>query len=210
MENGNTAARLWREAKTFEELCELNARFIEGDIDFSPIYGASSLDEESKPLILYLAALNRAGLLTTCSQPGEDDGHSKQRAYLQGLALKETAQRIERLSLTSDLYIMTAEPGHYNGCMMPITIDIFRPHSWAGAASLDDETGVFSDVLGFEEHCGEGAVRGLREAWEVCVIDLCWGHDHYLWGVLADELCVMLNPHEGWLPQGSEWPYPEK
>ena len=196
MESENAAERLWREAKTFEELCEINARFIEGDIDFSPIYGASSLDDESKPLVPYLAALNRAGFLTTCSQPGEDDGHSRQRACVQGLALEETALRIERLSLTSDLYIMTAEPGRYNGCMMPITIDFFRPHSWAGSASLDDETGVFNDVLGFEKHCGEGAVRGLREAWEVCVIDLSWGRERYLWDVLANELCVMLNPHE--------------
>jgi hypothetical protein len=51
-------------------------------------------------------------------------------------------------------------------------------------------------------------VRRLREAWSVCVIDLCWGRKDYLWKVLTDELCVKLNPHEG---RGSEdWPYPEE
>ncbi|MGH9971900.1 MAG: DUF6919 domain-containing protein [Pyrinomonadaceae bacterium] len=102
---------LWHEASTFDELCELNARFIEGEIDFSPTYGAGSLDDESKPLISYLAALNRAGFFTTCSQPGEDHRHSKQRAFVDGLALKDTALRIERISLTSDLYVMTTEAG---------------------------------------------------------------------------------------------------
>jgi hypothetical protein len=210
MKTEKDAERLWREAKSFEELCELNAQFIEGEIDFSPTYGASSLDEESKPLLTYLAALSRAGILTTCSQPGEDHGHSKQRAYLDGLVLKETAERLDRLSMTSDLYIMTTEPGHYKGCMMPITIDEFRPHSWGGAASLDDETGIFTEVLGFKEYCSESAMQELSEAWEVCVIDLCWGRERYLWDVLANEFCVMLNPHEGWLALGMDWPFPEK
>jgi hypothetical protein len=197
MKNEKDAERLWREAKSFEELCELNARFIEGEIDFSPTTGASSLDEESKLLVTYLAALNRAGILTTCSQPGEDQGHSKQRAFVDGLALKETALRLNRLSMTSDLYIMTNEPGHYNGCMMPITIDEFRPHSWGGASHLDDETGMFPDALHFGEYCSESAMKELREVWEVCVIDLSWGRERYLWDVLANEFCVMLNPHEG-------------
>lgn len=196
MTNEREAVRLWREAKTFEELCELNAQYVEGEIDFSPTYGAPSLDSESKPLIPYLAALNRVGLLTTCSQPGVDRGYYKQRAFLDALTRKETAMRLEKLSITSDLYVMTAEPGHYNGCMMPITIDDFRPFSWGGAASLDDETGIFTDLQTFEEHCGETAMQELSEVWEVCVIDLSWGRERYLWDVLANEFCVMLEPHE--------------
>ena len=104
---------------------------------------------------------------------------------------------------------MTTEPGRYKSCMMPLTIDVFRPHSWGGAAGLD-ETGVFSEVLGFEEHCGENAMQELSEAWAVCLIDLCWGRDRYLWDVLANEFCDMLNPHEGWLAPGMEWDFPEK
>ena len=192
---------LFKEAKTFKDLCEINAQFVEGP---------DNLQSESKPLIPYLAALNRAGLLTTCSQPGEDRGHSKQRAFVDGLASKEVALRIERLSLCSDLYIMTAEPGHYKGCMMPVTIDEFRPHSWSGEASLDEDTGIFTDVLQLQEQegCSESVMRELLEAWEVQVIDLCWGRTDYLWNVLANELCVMLNPHEGWGPGDDEWPFP--
>ncbi len=104
-------ASLWAEAQSFNELCQLRAQLIEGE---------NFLEAESTPLIPYLAALNRAGLLTTCSQPGEDRGHSKQRAFVSGLASKEIAERIERLSLCSDLYIMTTPPGHHpNGCRMP-------------------------------------------------------------------------------------------
>lgn len=210
MKSEKDAARLWREAKSFGELCELNAQFIEGEIDYSPTYGASSLDEESGPLLTHLAALNRAGILTLGSQPGQDHGHSKQRAYLDGLALKETALRLDRLSMTSNLYIMTTEPGRYNGCTMPITIDEFRPHSWGGASHLDDETGMFPEVVHFEKYCSPSAMQELSEAWEVCVIDLCWGREQYLWDVLANEFCVMLNPHEGWLAPGTDWLFPEK
>lgn len=91
---------------------------------------------------------------------------------------------------------------------MPITIDEFRPHSWGDAASLDDENGIFTEVLNFRENCNERAMRQLSQAWEDCVIDLCWGRSDYLWNQLANELCVMLNPHKGW---GTEdWPFPEK
>lgn len=195
MTNTKDTETFWREAETFAELCELNARFIEGEIDFSPTYGGD-LEAESKPLIPYLAALNRAGLLTTCSQPGVDYGHSKQRAFVDGLAQKDTALRVERLSMISDLYVMTAEPGRFHGCRMPITIDDFRPHSWGGDASLDEENGIFTDVLAFQEYCNDRAMHQLSQASEVCVIDLCWGRVGYLWTQLANELCVMLDPHE--------------
>lgn len=206
MSESEGAERLWREARSFEGLCELNARFIEGEIHG---WDVDHLDSESEPLVPYLAALNRAGLLTTCSQPGMDNGPSKQRAFVDGLALEDTAHRIQRLSLCSDLYIMTSGPGRYNGCMMPITIDEFRPHSWGGSATLHEETGIFTDVLALGEICNESAMVELREAWEVCVIDLCWGRTDYLWSVLANELCVMLNPHEGW-GASDDWPYSEK
>lgn len=196
----------WRDAGTFGALCELNARFIEGEMDSSPTHGGP-LDEESGPLVPYLAALNRAGFLTTDSQPGEDLGHSRQRAYVDGLTNVEMTRRIERLALVSDLYVVVVAPGASGGAMLPVTTDLFRPHSWGGFMSPDEETGVFHEVLGFEECCGP--VRGLREAWSVCVIDLCWGRKEYLWRVLTDELCVKLNPHKGWVAS-EDWTYPEE
>ncbi len=45
-------------------------------------------------------------------------------------------------------------------------------------------------------------MQELNEAWEVCVIDLCWGRERYLWEVLANEFCVMLTPHKGWSALG--------
>jgi hypothetical protein len=104
-EEAQAAAQLWQKASSLTELCELSAQFIEGKIKFCPTYCAENVDEESAPLTDHLAALNRAGLLTNCSQPGMDQGHSKQRAFVTGLASEELAVRIERLSLTTDLYI---------------------------------------------------------------------------------------------------------
>lgn len=140
------AMQLWRDASTFAELCDLNARFMYGDIKFIPGYGAESLDEESKPIAVYLAAFNRAGFLTDCSQPGLDEGHSKQRACVTGLASESTALKIQRLSLTTDLYICVSYPGANDGCRMPVTIAYFRPCTWAGAVGADETTGEFYAV----------------------------------------------------------------
>jgi hypothetical protein len=64
------AMRIWQESETFEGLCELNARFMEGKIRFIPGWFGEGLDAESEPIAPYLAAFDRAGFLTVASQPG--------------------------------------------------------------------------------------------------------------------------------------------
>jgi hypothetical protein len=146
---------------------------------FHPAYVSETLDEETAPLVAHLAALNRAGFLTDCSQPGLDEGHSKQRAFVIGWALESVAARIERLSLTTDLYVSVARPGQINGCRMPVTIDVFRAFSWAGDSSIDEETGLFDELLRYKDVCGPSAWEDLQAACAVSVIDLCWGRKEY-------------------------------
>jgi hypothetical protein len=195
-EQAQAAAQLWQKALSFAELCELSAQFIEGKIKFCPTYCAENVDEETAPLADYLAALNRAGLLTDCSQPGMDQGHSKQRAFVTGLASEEVAARIERLSLTTDLYICVSRPGESNGCRMPVTIDVFRPYSWAGEAAIDEENGSFAELHSYERICSGDALRELNQACYVTIIDLSWGRTDYLWNELAKELCFLMEPHD--------------
>ena len=93
------AMQIWQKIETFAGLCELNARFMEGKIRFTPGWFGEGLDAESEPIAPYLAAFNRAGFLTVVSQPGLDEGYSKQRAVVEGFACEATALRIEKLSL---------------------------------------------------------------------------------------------------------------
>ncbi|MEV5440799.1 hypothetical protein AB0K80_33070 [Streptomyces sp. NPDC052682] len=63
--------RLWKSAKTVADLGELMARWLKGEIASRPGYQPRfGPDEETAHLVPTLAALCRAGYVTTCSQPG--------------------------------------------------------------------------------------------------------------------------------------------
>ena len=67
----STDRRAWKSAKTVADLGELMARWLEGDIASRPGYQPRfGPDEETEHLVPTLAALCRAGYVTTCSQPG--------------------------------------------------------------------------------------------------------------------------------------------
>lgn len=67
----STDRRLWKSAKTVADLGELMARWLEGDIASRPGYQPRfGPDDETEHLVPSLAALCRAGYVTTCSQPG--------------------------------------------------------------------------------------------------------------------------------------------
>lgn len=83
-------ARRWRKASSFTDVTELTARWLEGRIgSFPENIPNTGPDEETRPLIPALAALCRAGYLTTNSQPGLDEvvrgRHWQQRAAVTGV-----------------------------------------------------------------------------------------------------------------------------
>ncbi len=182
------AQGLWTAARSFEDLCELTARFVEGRLPYSPAYGAETVDEETGPLIPYLAALNRAGFMTTNSQPGEESPEWKQRAFVDGYALEHVAKRIARVSLHTDLHIVVVPPGFEAGFHTPVIVRDFMPHGWAGFSHR-------GDIESFADECGSLAIQELRTAWSVSVIDLKWGRTDHLWSNLARELCYSERPH---------------
>ncbi|MFH9983364.1 DUF6919 domain-containing protein [Streptomyces sp. NPDC017179] len=63
--------RRWRSARSVADLGELMALWLEGEIASRPGYQPRfGPDEETEHLVPTLAALCRAGYVTTCSQPG--------------------------------------------------------------------------------------------------------------------------------------------
>lgn len=176
----------WGSARSFEELCELMARFLEGNGDEAP--GSGPVEEETRPLIPYLSALNRAGFLTTCSQPGELSAEWRQRAFVEGFALEEEARRIARLSLFTDLHIVAVPPGYSAGFHTPVVVREFMPHGWSGFSS-------FEEIRFFAEECSPTAIADLRRAWSISAIDLKWGRSEHLWEKLAQALVFSERPH---------------
>src|ERR1700678_2550864 len=82
----------WASARTLADLGELTAQWLEGGIISQPGYAPGcGPDEETVPLIPILATLNRAGFVTSGSQPG-DAGYGsegtgwQQRAAVEGFA----------------------------------------------------------------------------------------------------------------------------
>jgi hypothetical protein len=181
--------QIWQESETFEGLCELNARFMEGKICFIPGCSGESLDAESEPIAPYLAAFNRAGFLTVVSQPGL--GRVQQaKGFRGGFCLRGYGIK-DREALF--VYIYVAGPGESGGCRTTVTIDYLRPFTWTGDAALD-ETGLVVHMQGYEAVCSDSAMEDLKQACFVSVIDLCWGRTGYLWDTLAKELCFSLEP----------------
>lgn len=112
--------RAWAEARTVADLSQLMARWLDGDLKSwpgnAPGYGP---DDETRSLVPALAAANRAGFLTTCSQPGSDragfDGaHWRQRAAVEGLvADADMLRRVQRAAQRHGLRVTTG--GQWTG-----------------------------------------------------------------------------------------------
>ncbi len=83
----------WASAKTLADLGELTAQWLEGTLASRPGYAVNAgPDPETIELIPVLARVNRAGFLTSGSQPGMgwELGYNgrlwRQRAFVQGFA----------------------------------------------------------------------------------------------------------------------------
>jgi len=180
----------WASARTLADLGELTARWLEGTIPSVPGY-IGEPDPETAELVPVLAKLNRAGFVTTCSQPGliEDE----QRAAVEGFASWEVAARIETAAVHADLNVIVHDPAclprwrYYYGEAQTVTevngqrftafgVQVPRRHirdSWIGY-------GI----------CHRDAVNALCGAWQVTVIDPEWGHNDMLWPLLAGAIGV--------------------
>jgi hypothetical protein len=180
---------LWRTPTTLEAIGELTAQWLEGKIDYHPLAGGSP-DDETRPLQNSLASVNRQGLVTTFSQPGQalDNQGSSQRAAVEGFAKETIAKRIATLTLYTELLTFIFPPDVTWGYQIPITLEDYHPFTWLGAWDAE----LVLD--GFEEVCSDEAIMELRRAWGVVVIDLNWGREDYLWRHLAHALVSSPDP----------------
>jgi hypothetical protein len=71
-EHGSEDSHYWAEARTLTDIGQLTAQWLEGTITHNPGYGGpGGPDDETLALAPGLAIINRAGLVTDFSQPGE-------------------------------------------------------------------------------------------------------------------------------------------
>ena len=176
------ARLLWASATTFADLCELSAQYVGGELAFSPSQGGA-IDEETSEIALPVAALNRAGLLTSCSQPALMDGDVAQRAFVDGLAPESTALEFATRSLYADILIFVVPPLYERGYMVPVTRTDGHPHTWIGHCNPEMRA---HELEQYRAVCHPSAVSELEAAWYVAAIDLSWGRKEHLWRLLLE------------------------
>lgn len=176
---------LWSEARRFDELCSLGARFSEGAITHFPGWGAPALDLESDAIQDELVFLAHAGWLTTCSQPGLEDRSRelRQRAFVCGFASEALARRLAELDGRASLRVRAVRSGSAGFGAVAVTLERGLARVVLGGPAFAAELECFADDLR-PEVLAELACRPY-----VCAWDEDWGPSVRLWQGLRAALC---------------------
>ncbi|MFH8627777.1 DUF6919 domain-containing protein [Streptomyces vietnamensis] len=175
----------WRDTRNIDDLGRNMALWLEGRGTPWPGYLDTFVDDETRHLLPTLIDLNRAGFLTTNSQPGlegrgYDGAHWRQKAYLEGVIDSRSALlgRVMRASQAAGLIVIrgTRRPS----CPVPFTDRNGEPVAGISA-------GVPRNQLSRDWHgIGRQALRELRKyGARLTVVDPVWGRDDRLWPALA-------------------------
>jgi hypothetical protein len=178
--------RQWQVARTVGELGELTARWLEGELASQPGYQAGcGPDEETRPLIPTLALINRAGLLTGCSQPGEEPGIGydglmwSQRAAVSGFTEPALAHRIATAAATAGLWVQTTTAsGDHPTDRFVVTTRAEAPFTCFGGQRSR------RDLAWHYEECSREASEAVCQAIQVTIVDPEWGRNNVLWPLL--------------------------
>ncbi|WP_031099057.1 DUF6919 domain-containing protein [Streptomyces sp. NRRL S-15] len=127
--------RRWKSARTVADLGELMSLWLEGEIasrpGYAPRYGP---DEETAHLVPSLAALCRAGYITTCSQPGSAGTGADGLWWEQRAAVEMVVTDPELLHLLVDVASTAgtsrSSPPHGTASPSPGTADGSAARRW--------------------------------------------------------------------------------
>lgn len=188
--------RQWADAPDFASLRELTARWCLGELSWSAVGQPAPRDPETEFIGDALAAINRAGLLTTHSQPAQEvrqfNGSQtvQARAFVEGYATPETEEQFRRLIVGTRLQIATQMDARwwtsYKGAA-----PAFR---FIYANTVNESEGQFgaklsAEAMGLEFHgCVPGHILDqINEMPRITVWDPQWRPSDLLWRRLATD-----------------------
>ncbi|MBI0296284.1 hypothetical protein JBE04_17895 [Streptomyces sp. PRKS01-29] len=178
----------WKKAASVADLGQLTADWLEGRIPTIPgCVGEEGPDEETQHLVPVLAAVNRAGYVTTCSQPGHPpvrgyDGRMwQQRAAVEGwVADHRLLDRLRVGAKRAGIEVIAHRPGGRWHDGIPVTEADREPYTWFA------RTERYRRQIAYEwRGVGGRAVREVRRSTYLTLVDPVWGRDDRLWPVLA-------------------------
>ncbi len=189
-------ARLWAQARTLHDLCDLTAMWLEGHIDSQPGYWGKVDVDTAPSLREALIGLNRSGFLTHTSQKGFDgtgyDGaHWHSHAAVEGFADDDMVRWLEDV---------------VSGTRMMMLVHPFKESQWGRGKPGVDVTfreGVACTRFGYQmgyqtiagelyDRCSDEAIDALCRAWQVTVYDPDPGADD-LWPLLCEAVSLRIG-----------------
>lgn len=185
--------RAWASAHSLHEVGALMAQWLTGGIasrpGYQPGYGP---DEETTSLIPVLAAANRAGFVTDCSQPGiaESAGHDgamwAQRAAVSGWVDTAVSTRLVSSARQRGLWAIIHAPGgaprSRPGRSDEITVTTRNGQSVTGVGMVRSRRSISTCFAG----CSAAATDALCSAAQISIVDQNWEQSDVLWALLSD------------------------
>lgn len=180
-------ANPWKNAQTVADLGHLMADWLEGRVRTWPGYCDTKPAAETRHLIPVLARLNRAGFVTTQSQPGEPpscgyDGRMwRKRAFVEGwISGCRSADRIRGAASGAGFIVSDSR----SACPRVIVTEADGEPMAAFGPMPSHRRMIAYEWPGV----GREAARELGAATRLVIIDPEWGRDSTLWPVLANTL----------------------
>jgi hypothetical protein len=179
---------VWRQATTLAAAGELTARWLEGDSEFQPATFTASYDDETAPIAVALAAVNRNGLFTKESQPGLLSSAVAQRQYVTGFCSADTAAELLALSTRSELVTVAHAPGESSTAAIPVTLDGGEVVTVLGSS---ENPVTEEQIQDWASETNDSLALLLADCWYVEILDPVWGRDDVL-------LPAVLGALTGW------------
>jgi hypothetical protein len=176
---------VWRQATTLAAAGELTARWLEGHSKFQPATFTASYDDETAPIAVALAELNRNGLFTKESQPGLSSAGSAQRQYVTGFCSAEAAAELLALSTRSELVTVAHAPGESSNAAIPVTLDGGEVVTVLGSS---ENPVTEEQIQDWADETNESLALLLADSWYVEILDPAWGRDDVLLPAVLDAL----------------------
>lgn len=176
---------VWRDARSIADLGQNMAGWLKGEVPSWPGYLGSEFGEEetdgARHLVPTLIAANRAGFVTTCSQPGSDevvDGvRWHQRAWVEGVVHDRSPLLGRLLKLQGQGF--TVVRGWPKRQIVLTEVD--GRHLTAIGGWKMRRNDIHTTWRGI----GRQALREVRQhGAAIHIIDTAWGRDDRLWPAL--------------------------